>query len=80
MSHSNVKTVVGRNKSEKFYNIIIIIKRFTHAHEDNMGDSDILVALSGIYLTEDFRRKQTSDITTQSGRAERAAHFAAYLS
>ena len=45
-----------------------------------MGDSDILVALSGIYLTEDFRRKQTSDITTQSGRAERAAHFAAYLS
>ena len=45
-----------------------------------MRDADIFIALSGVYLAEYFRRKQASDISSQSGGTERAAHLTAYLS
>ena len=64
MSHSNVKTVVGRNKSEKFYNIIKIIKRFTHSHKNNVRNSYVKVTLCGLNLSEHFRRRGNKIIQT----------------
>ena len=49
----------GDKIDDKFYNIIKIIKRFTHSRKNNVRNSYFKVTLCGLNLSEHFRRCKT---------------------
>ena len=64
---------------QEFNYIIVIVKRFSHAHQDNIGNSFGKIPFGREYLEQHFGRDKRSNEPVFCGGAEGAAHPASDL-
>ena len=74
MPHGNIHAQFAVYKVQKAEHIVIIIKRFSDAHQHNMGNRQSGVNLGEHYLLQHFPGLQPADKAAQCGSAEGATH------
>ena len=79
LTAADMQALLRVDKPEKADDVIIIVKRFTDAHEHNVGNplSGILLHLQD--LAENFGGSEIPRLAAERGGAERAAHPAPRL-
>ena len=79
VAQSYIKSVGTVYKRQKFFNVIVIVKRLAYSHHYDIGNLFAEVFLRGYYLSRHLGRKKISRKSVQGRRAEGTAHTAACL-